>query len=169
MKKLIFLLLALPLFVFGQSAQRHLNAIVISALDTDFKIALPAFSLVYVESNNTLYQVNGYFTTAQDMNDVIAAGSATALGAGGFADPMTTRGDIIIRNAANATARLAVGANGEVLKSDGTDIAWAADIGFANPLTTQGDIIVQGAGGTTRLGVGTANQFMGTDGTALTI
>lgn len=42
------------------------------------------------------------------------------------------------------------------------------DIGFANPLTTQGDIIVQGAGGTTRLGVGTAGQYLSTDGTDIT-
>jgi len=44
----------------------------------------------------------------------------------GFADPMTTRGDIIIRNASNVTDRLAIGANTFVLTSDGTDIAWAA-------------------------------------------
>lgn len=42
----------------------------------------------------------------------------------GFSDPMTTRGDIIIRNASNTTDRLAVGSSGQVLKSDGTDIAW---------------------------------------------
>jgi hypothetical protein len=43
----------------------------------------------------------------------------------GMADPMTTRGDIIVRNAANATARLAVGAANTVLRSDGTDVAYA--------------------------------------------
>jgi hypothetical protein len=42
-----------------------------------------------------------------------------------FTDPMTTRGDIIIRDASNATARLAVGAAARLLRSDGTDIAWA--------------------------------------------
>lgn len=48
----------------------------------------------------------------------------------GFADPMTTRGDIIYRNAANTTTRLAAGATaGDVLTSDGTDIAWAAPSG----------------------------------------
>lgn len=44
----------------------------------------------------------------------------------GLADPMTTRGDIIVRNASNATARLGIGASGRVLTSDGTDIAWTA-------------------------------------------
>ena len=44
----------------------------------------------------------------------------------GFADPMTTRGDVIIRDATNTTARLGVGAAGEVLGSDGTDISWGS-------------------------------------------
>jgi len=42
----------------------------------------------------------------------------------GLTDPMTTRGDMIVRNSSNATARLAVGAADRVLKSDGTDPAW---------------------------------------------
>lgn len=42
----------------------------------------------------------------------------------GFADPMTTRGDIIYRNSSNTTARLGRGTNGQVLTSDGTDISW---------------------------------------------
>ncbi len=45
---------------------------------------------------------------------------------GGLTDPMTTRGDIIIRNASNVTARLGRGSAAQVLTSDGTDIAWAA-------------------------------------------
>jgi len=53
---------------------------------------------------------------------------------GGMTDPMTTRGDIVVRNAANATARLAVGANGTVLKSDGTDVAWGT-------VTGAGDVV----------------------------
>lgn len=36
---------------------------------------------------------------------------------------MTTRGDMIIRNSANTTTRLAVGPAGTVLKSDGTDVS----------------------------------------------
>lgn len=49
-----------------------------------------------------------------------------ALGSGsGLSDPMTTRGDIIIRNASNVTARLGKGSAGQVLTSDGTDISWA--------------------------------------------
>ena len=41
--------------------------------------------------------------------------------AGSLADPMTTRGDIIVRDSSNATARLAAGSANTVLTSDGTD------------------------------------------------
>lgn len=37
---------------------------------------------------------------------------------------MTTRGDILIASAANTAARLAVGTNGQVLTSNGTDPSW---------------------------------------------
>lgn len=39
---------------------------------------------------------------------------------------LTTRGDILVRNASNVTARLAVGSSGYILTSDGTDVSWAA-------------------------------------------
>ena len=42
----------------------------------------------------------------------------------GLTDPMTTRGDVIVRNASNVTARLGIGSSGKVLSSDGTDISW---------------------------------------------
>lgn len=40
-------------------------------------------------------------------------------------DPLTTRGDLIYRNASNVTDRLAVGAANRVLRSNGTDPSWA--------------------------------------------
>ena len=43
-----------------------------------------------------------------------------------LSDPMTTRGDLIYRNSSNANARLAVGTNNQVIKSDGTDPSWGA-------------------------------------------
>lgn len=43
----------------------------------------------------------------------------------GFADPMTSRGDIIVRNSSNVTARLGKGTAGQVIKSDGTDVGYA--------------------------------------------
>lgn len=47
----------------------------------------------------------------------------------GLADPMTTRGDLIFRNASNATARLPIGSAGKVLSSDGTDVSWQTPAG----------------------------------------
>lgn len=58
-----------------------------------------------------------------------AGSNATGLisgATGGFSDPLTTRGDIIYKSD-SATTRLPLGANGLVLKSDGTDITWAVD------------------------------------------
>lgn len=52
------------------------------------------------------------------------AGTVTNVGGTGLTDPMTTRGDMIVRNASNVTARLAIGSTGKVLSSDGTDISW---------------------------------------------
>jgi len=61
-------------------------------------------------------------------NDGFGVLSWVANAGSGLSDPMTTRGDIIIRDNVNATNRLAVGAAGEVLQSDGTDIAWAGSV-----------------------------------------
>ncbi len=79
-------------------------------------------------------------------NQVIVADSSKTHGikwanqASGFADPMTTRGDVIIRDASNATARLGVGTNGQALVSDGTDISWGTAGGGATYLTGLSDV-----------------------------
>ena len=52
----------------------------------------------------------------------IPTGATGATGAG--IDVLTTRGDIVVRNASNATARLAAGSANTVLKSDGSDVAY---------------------------------------------
>jgi len=62
-------------------------------------------------------------------DDGAGTGIAVWTAAAGFADPMTTRGDIIYRDPTNVTARLGLGANTFVLTSDGTDISWAASAG----------------------------------------
>lgn len=41
-----------------------------------------------------------------------------------FVDPMTTRGDLLHRDSSNVTARLAIDAANQVLRSDGTDPFW---------------------------------------------
>jgi hypothetical protein len=39
---------------------------------------------------------------------------------------MTTRGDLLTMGSGPTVARIAIGTNGTVLTSDGTDAAWAA-------------------------------------------
>ena len=81
---------------------------------------------------------------------VLTADSAQALGvkwaasAAGFSDPMTTRGDIIVR-ASGGTDRLALGTSGHVLTSDGTDVGWAAATGGGAP--TDAEYLVTAADG----------------------
>lgn len=49
--------------------------------------------------------------------------SGTALGAFNNLSPLTTRGDLLTRDASN-NVRLAIGTTGKFLKSDGTDASW---------------------------------------------
>ena len=74
----------------------------------------------YVKLAVTHVASNGSFSNG----DTIAVEFSRTGNAGSLSDPMTTRGDIIIRNASNATARLAVGSANTVLKTDGTDISY---------------------------------------------
>ena len=74
----------------------------------------------YVKLAVTHVGSNGSFSNG----DTIAVEFARTGNAGSLSDPMTTRGDIIVRNASNATARLAVGSANTVLKTDGTDISY---------------------------------------------
>jgi hypothetical protein len=70
--------------------------------------------------------------------------------ASGFANPMTTVGDLILGGAAGAPARLAASTSGFVLTANGVGVApsWQASAaGFVNPMTTVGDLIVGGTSG----------------------
>ena len=91
-------------------------------------------------ANYAIYKLSGASTdasgyvklavTAVDDNGSFSADDAVAIeftrtgNAGSLSDPMTTRGDIIVRNSSNVTARLAVGSANTVLKTDGTDISY---------------------------------------------
>lgn len=90
-----------------------------------------------------------------------SAGTVTTPSSG-LSDPMTTRGDIIVRNSSNTTARLAVGSAGKFLTSDGTDTAYGQ-----GPLTTTGDLMIGATGGTpTRLAAGaTSGHVLTSNGT----
>jgi len=80
----------------------------------------------------------------------------------GFADPMTSIGDMIIRNGSNVTTRLGIGTSGQVLTVVGGVPAWAT--GFSDPMTTDGDIIIRSGGFASRLGIGSSNQVLTVSG-----
>jgi len=123
MKKIIIFLGATVFALMAYSqAEKRTNVVTISHPNVNFSIPLPAYSLVYVESTNTLYRISGYYDTSESVNDAISDGNAIPF----MDDPMTTRGDIIYRNAANETARLGVGTNGQVVTTNGTDLLWGS-------------------------------------------
>jgi len=61
-------------------------------------------------------------TSGTSSNGIITIASTAT---GGFTDPLTTRGDLIYRNA-SITTRLPLGSNLQVLSSDGTDALWTS-------------------------------------------
>lgn len=68
-----------------------------------------------------------------------------APGGAGYTDPLTTRGDLVYRDA-SVTTRLPIGAAGRHLVSDGTDAAWVAD--YASII-----VIIDGGGSAPSTGV----------------
>ena len=103
-------------------------------------------ALIYLQEAGTgtagvIYQVSGAVTSASTYSkvavthvatfgtladgDIIGMMVAYSGDNGSFIDPMSTRGDIMVRDASNATARLGVGSANTVLKSDGTDVAYS--------------------------------------------
>jgi hypothetical protein len=82
------------------------------------------------------------------------------LGGTGLSDPMTTRGDIIIRDASNATARLGRGGAATVLTSDGTDISWQAPTGgSSDPTIPTGGTLYNGTSTSGWTSFGTPDTF----------
>ena len=85
-------------------------------------------------------------------------------------DPMTTRGDVIVRDSSNVTARLAVGAASAVLQSDGTDVSYgtvavAGGGTGATSLTDGGPLLGSGTGAITAMAVLADGEFIVGDGT----
>ncbi len=124
-------------------------------------------------TNSMMGQITSYSGTTLIMNITVILGSGTksswiisqsAPVLEDTSDVVTTRGDIIRGDASGEAERLAVGTNGQVLTSDGTDAAWATPA--ASPVTTRGDIIRgDSSGDAERLAVGTAGQVLTSDGT----
>lgn len=76
-----------------------------------------------------------------------------------YVDPLTTRGDILVRGA-SATARYALGAAKTYLRSDGTDALWASLLASDMTISSiaDGDILQADSGFFSRLALGTADQ-----------
>lgn len=77
-----------------------------------------------------------------------------------------TASTILKADASNNIVSLANGLEGQVLKIVSGVPSWSTDaMGMSNPMTTAGDIIVGGVGGTaTRLGLGTVDKVLVSDG-----
>lgn len=124
-----------------------LGSVIQKGLHSARPAASIAGQLYYETDTSTLFRDNG--------------SGWDAVSTVGIVDPMTTRGDVIVRNASNVTARLAIGAAGKILSSDGTDVSWGN-----GPMTTKGDIIAGGTSGAPgRLAVGADTQVLTADST----
>lgn len=121
-------------------------------MDDDLEVLGAVVQVIAGSQAGTTWRCTNTAATIVDTDAIDWATSAT------LADPMTTRGDVIVRNASNVTARLGIGAAGKILTSDGTDVAWGN-----GPMTTQDDIIVGGTSGAP------ARLAKGTDGQVLTV
>lgn len=105
----------------------------------------PIFQATLVSGTN-IKTVNG--------NSLLGSGN---IAISEFSDPMTTRGDIIVRNASNVTARLGRGTANQLLISDGTDIAWTS-LTASNGITkTANNFTLGGSYTTAQLFGGTNN------------
>ena len=74
---------------------------------------------------NGVVRFSTFIKTLLDDADAVTARATLGAGTSSYVDPLTTRGDLLIRNAANVTSRLAVGAATRFLRSDGNDPSWA--------------------------------------------
>ncbi len=64
------------------------------------------------------------FATAPGTNEYrVIVGTGGGVTGGGYIDPLTTRGDLVVRDASNTT-RLAIGSANRLLRSNGTDPSW---------------------------------------------
>ncbi len=100
-----------------KSAQQNFATYKISGASTD--------ASGYVKLAVTHVVSSGSFSNS----DAVLVSFVRTGNAGSLSDPMTTRGDMIVRDSSNATARLAIGSANTVLKSDGTDASWGYTVG----------------------------------------
>lgn len=92
---------------------------------------------------------NLYFNTSTGQITYGAAGSG-----GGMTDPMTTAGDIIIRNGSNITSRLGIGSTGQILTVSGGIPSWQNAPSGTSQWTTD----TYGINYTNNVGIGNASS-----------
>jgi hypothetical protein len=82
------------------------------------------------DASTTILTTNAAVTIAQG-----GTGQTTQASAFNALSPITSTGDLILGNGANSATRLAIGANGYVLTSNGTTASWAAGGGSGATIT----------------------------------
>jgi hypothetical protein len=108
------------------------------------------------DATTTILTTNAAVTIAQG-----GTGQTTQASAFNALSPITLTGDLILGNGANSATRLAIGANGYVLTSNGTTASWAAGGG-------SGATITNDTATSTNVYPVFANATSGTFGTAYT-
>jgi hypothetical protein len=126
---------------------------------TDLVTDLPADFEVFGQAVDTDFAGLLGGTTGQ----VLAKASGTDLDfvwsadAAGMTNPMTTTGDIIYSSPGSTPVRLPIGADGQVLTSDGSVVNWETPA--SSPLTTAGDLYTYTTGDD-RLPIGSEGQIL---------
>ena len=109
-------------------------------------------------AGSSLYMV--YDTTGLRYRIIGGSGSG-----GGGTDPMTTRGDMIYRDAANATERLPIGLRSQVVTSDGVDVSYQdvpSENFLANGNFEKGEVDWAESGEFSALSLNSSTQLDGT-------
>lgn len=98
------------------------------------------------------------------LDDADAATARATLDA--FQDVFTTRGDLLRGGVDGAEERLALGANNSILASDGTDATYRTLTALMDAVlgSTQGQVLYRDAAAWAALAVGTAGQFLQSQG-----
>ncbi len=120
-----------------------------------------------VATNNVLYVNSTEYTT---MNNAITNNFNTLNSGKINLSTVTTAGDLILGTGSATVTRLGIGTSGQVLKSNGTTAAWAAENDTTklalSTVTTAGDLIIgTGSGTVARLGIGSSGTVLTSNGT----